>query len=171
MEVESKIAVTESTNLAETLPDLDVIYMTRIQKERFADLAEYEKVKGSYMLGLREARAQSAHRSAVREVAVVSLFTAALLGLAVGAEGVSLAIPSAADAGWLLSYGIVSHCVGWLLIAGSLPRVSPATAGLALLLQPTLSFAWDVLFFARGLTVTELVGAAIVLGAIYLGSR
>jgi aspartate carbamoyltransferase catalytic subunit len=54
LEIESKIPVTESSNLAEALPDLDVIYMTRIQKERFADLAEYEKLKGSYMLGLPE---------------------------------------------------------------------------------------------------------------------
>ena len=30
--------------------DLDIIYMTRIQKERFPDLAEYEKVKGIYKL-------------------------------------------------------------------------------------------------------------------------
>jgi len=28
----------------------DVLYMTRIQKERFEDLAEYEKLKGSYVL-------------------------------------------------------------------------------------------------------------------------
>ncbi len=42
---------------------------------------------------------------------------------------------------------------------------------IALLLQPTLSFAWDVLFFARGLTLQELAGAVIMLGAIYLGSK
>jgi len=28
----------------------NLIYMTRIQKERFADLSEYETVKGSYIL-------------------------------------------------------------------------------------------------------------------------
>jgi drug/metabolite transporter (DMT)-like permease len=124
-----------------------------------------------YMLTLREARARSKHRSAAREVAVVSLATAALLGLAATTEGVSLAIPTLADAGWLLSYGILSHCIGWLLIAGALPRVSATEAGLALLLQPTLSFVWEVLFFARPVTLTELIGAVIVLAAIYLGSR
>ena len=30
--------------------DLDVIYTTRIQKERFPDLQEYERVKGSYKI-------------------------------------------------------------------------------------------------------------------------
>jgi drug/metabolite transporter (DMT)-like permease len=124
-----------------------------------------------YMLTLREARVRSAHRSAAREVAVVSLATAALLGMAATTEGVSLAIPTLADAGWLLSYGILSHCIGWLLIAGALPRVSATEAGLALLLQPTLSFVWEVLFFARPVTLTELIGAVIVLAAIYLGSR
>ena len=124
-----------------------------------------------YMMTLRQARAQAKHRSAAREVAVVSLLTAVLLGIAASAEGVSLAIPSLADAGWLLSYGIISHCVGWLLIAGSLPKVSAVAAGIALLLQPALSFVWDILFFARGITLQEIIGAVIVLGAIYLGSK
>ena len=44
-------------------------------------------------------------------------------------------------------------------------------AGLALLLQPTLSFVWDVLFFARPMSATELLGAGIALLAIYVGSR
>jgi drug/metabolite transporter (DMT)-like permease len=58
-----------------------------------------------------------------------------------------------------------------MFIASSLPNVSPSQAGLALLLQPTLSFAWDVLFFGRAMTPIELLGAAIALFAIYLGSR
>ena len=58
-----------------------------------------------------------------------------------------------------------------MFIASSLPRVSTTEAGIALLLQPTLSFVWDVLFFARPMSATELLGAAIALAAIYLGSR
>ncbi|MGC8566522.1 MAG: aspartate carbamoyltransferase [Caldisphaera sp.] len=34
----------------EAISDADIIYVTRIQKERFPDLQEYEKVKGSYKL-------------------------------------------------------------------------------------------------------------------------
>src|SRR5213593_764444 len=49
-EVSKKIEVTETPSLKEHLRELDVIYMTRVQKERFADLQEYEKVKGSYRL-------------------------------------------------------------------------------------------------------------------------
>ena len=49
-EVSKKIDVTETPSLKEYLRDLDIVYMTRVQKERFADLQEYEKVKGAYRL-------------------------------------------------------------------------------------------------------------------------
>ncbi|MHA2280855.1 MAG: aspartate carbamoyltransferase [Promethearchaeota archaeon] len=39
----------EITNFRKILSTLDVLYMTRIQKERFIDLEEYEKVKGFYI--------------------------------------------------------------------------------------------------------------------------
>jgi aspartate carbamoyltransferase len=42
--------VTETEDLALGASRSDLIYMTRIQKERFADLSEYEKVKGSYII-------------------------------------------------------------------------------------------------------------------------
>jgi aspartate carbamoyltransferase catalytic subunit len=32
------------------MAEADVLYMTRIQKERFADPAEYQRLKGSYVL-------------------------------------------------------------------------------------------------------------------------
>lgn len=40
----------EKTDIKEVLPMIDVLYLTRIQKERFPDLAEYEKVKGYYRI-------------------------------------------------------------------------------------------------------------------------
>ncbi len=39
----------EITNFRKILNTLDILYMTRIQKERFIDLEEYEKVKGFYI--------------------------------------------------------------------------------------------------------------------------
>jgi aspartate carbamoyltransferase catalytic subunit len=38
------------TELADVIPQADIIYMTRIQQERFSDPLEYEKVKNSYVL-------------------------------------------------------------------------------------------------------------------------
>ncbi|MDH3305426.1 MAG: DMT family transporter [Gammaproteobacteria bacterium] len=124
-----------------------------------------------YLLTLRRSRQDSIHRLPTREVAIISLVTAGILGLSALVEGESLTIPGLDDAVWLVCYGILSHCIGWMFIASSLPHVSTAEAGIALLLQPTLSFVWDVLFFARVLTATELAGAGIALVAIYLGSR
>ena len=43
------IRCTKTSAIEEAL-QADVLYMTRIQKERFEDLAEYEKLKGSYVL-------------------------------------------------------------------------------------------------------------------------
>lgn len=40
----------ETTSLEGALPELDVLYMTRIQRERFDDLDTYERLKDSYVL-------------------------------------------------------------------------------------------------------------------------
>ena len=40
----------EVFSLEEAIPSLDVLYMTRIQKERFLNAAEYERLKDSYVL-------------------------------------------------------------------------------------------------------------------------
>jgi aspartate carbamoyltransferase catalytic subunit len=40
----------EFGSLTDVLPETDVLYVTRVQKERFEDPAEYEKVKGAYVI-------------------------------------------------------------------------------------------------------------------------
>jgi len=48
-----------TSRLEETIAEADVLYVTRIQKERFPDLAEYQKVAGMYRVDkklLREAK-------------------------------------------------------------------------------------------------------------------
>lgn len=49
-DLEEKISFSETTDLEEVLPEVDVCYVTRIQKERFPDPADYEKVRGSYQI-------------------------------------------------------------------------------------------------------------------------
>ena len=51
-DIKKRLSFTESTDLEEYIDDLDVVYVTRIQKERFPDEEEYIKVKGSYVIGL-----------------------------------------------------------------------------------------------------------------------
>lgn len=38
------------TSLSEVISKTDVLYVTRIQKERFTDLKEYERVKDSFII-------------------------------------------------------------------------------------------------------------------------
>jgi len=47
---EKKIKYSEFLEMEGNIDDLDILYVTRIQKERFADPEDYERVKGSYVL-------------------------------------------------------------------------------------------------------------------------
>ncbi|MFB6171785.1 MAG: aspartate carbamoyltransferase [Haloarculaceae archaeon] len=47
---EAGASVREHTSLDEVLPNLDVLYVTRIQRERFPDEAEYRAVAGEYQI-------------------------------------------------------------------------------------------------------------------------
>ena len=51
-EIKKRLSFTESTDIDDSIDDLDVLYVTRIQKERFPDEEEYLKVRGSYVVGL-----------------------------------------------------------------------------------------------------------------------
>lgn len=46
----AKIPYREISDLMAALPSSDILYMTRIQKERFADPIEYEQVKNAFVL-------------------------------------------------------------------------------------------------------------------------
>jgi len=51
-EIKKRLDFTESPHIEDHIDELDVLYVTRIQKERFPDEEEYLKVKGSYVVGL-----------------------------------------------------------------------------------------------------------------------
>ena len=44
------ISARETESLSEAIPSCDVLYMTRIQRERFDDPAKYDRLKGAYVL-------------------------------------------------------------------------------------------------------------------------
>jgi len=50
--IKEKIDVVEKREIEGVLPEVDVLYVTRIQKERFPDPAEYAKVRGAYQIDL-----------------------------------------------------------------------------------------------------------------------
>jgi aspartate carbamoyltransferase catalytic subunit len=44
------VQVAQGDDIRAVLPELDILYCTRIQRERFADSVEYERVKGAYRI-------------------------------------------------------------------------------------------------------------------------
>ncbi|MCZ6560988.1 MAG: DMT family transporter [Gammaproteobacteria bacterium] len=125
----------------------------------------------SYILSLRRTRTDGKQRSAVADLALVSLISAALLGVVTTTSGDSMALSWPGEIGILLAYALVAQVLGWLLIAHSLNQVPASRVGLILLLQPLLAFVWDVLFFSRSITPVELAGAILTLLGIYLGMK
>ncbi|MBP6871066.1 MAG: aspartate carbamoyltransferase [Bacteroidales bacterium] len=47
---DNKLDYFQYTDMNEVIPQVDILYMTRIQKERFSDPIEYERVKNAYVL-------------------------------------------------------------------------------------------------------------------------
>jgi aspartate carbamoyltransferase catalytic subunit len=54
---ENEISFRDELNLADVLPEVDVVYQTRIQRERFESTADYEAARGVYVIG-QEAMSQ-----------------------------------------------------------------------------------------------------------------
>ncbi|MGM0546928.1 MAG: DMT family transporter [Bacteroidota bacterium] len=126
-----------------------------------------------YILTLRKSQSvgYKLRYSLIANMMWISLMSAAILGATVLVEpDAHFRIPDIQTWSALIGLGIVGQVLGWVSISKGLPQVNASVAGLALLLQPALAFMWDILFFDRLTTTLEYVGAAIVLGAIYLGA-
>jgi drug/metabolite transporter (DMT)-like permease len=123
-----------------------------------------------FVLLLRKARSMTPALSTSGILLVLSVVSFGGLGLVALASGESFYIPNVRSWAALLGYGVISQVIGWLLISDAMPRVRTSRIGLILLLQPTLTFIWDMVLFGRPTAPIELGGAAIALGGIYLGS-
>ena len=124
----------------------------------------------SYLLTLRKLQSRYDHISPFATIAVISFIAAVFLGIEMLLESASFHIPDTRSWLCLIAYGLFGQVFGWVLISRGIAKVDAAKAGLILLLQPSLAFVWDVLFFARPAGVLELFGCGLALFAIYLGS-
>ena len=121
----------------------------------------------AYILTLK--RLYSVPCGTISVMLLVSAATALCLAVYIVLTGNSFVIPDITSLTSLACLGFLSQCFGWLLIATSLPKTNTSSAGLILLLQPSLSFLWDVLFFNRPTEPLNWLGVFLTLFAIYLG--
>ncbi len=124
----------------------------------------------TFLLVFRKLRSTSESRSPFPAVAVISLSAALLLAPVAVIQGESFSIPDSTSVLVLVVYGLVGQVLGWVLISSGIRKIETSKVGLILLLQPTLAFVWDILFFGRVTTAVEVAGAVLALGAIYLGA-
>ena len=123
----------------------------------------------AYILLVRFLQTKKSFGAVVINMALLSLATSLIMGVQLQLAGESFRIPDGISLAALAGYGFFSQMVGWILISTALPRVQVSVAGLIILLQPSLAFIWDILFFARPTGALEVMGAGLALTAIYLG--
>lgn len=122
-----------------------------------------------FLLILRKLQAEGEQVSFFFNLMLISGASAFFLGFHLALTDASFAIPDRTSWLALLGLGLLSQTVGWTLIANALPRMRASLTGLVLLVQPSLSFVWDVLLFQRPTTLINWLGVLITLAAIYLG--
>jgi drug/metabolite transporter (DMT)-like permease len=122
-----------------------------------------------FLLVLRHLQAAYPRFSFFFNLMLISGAAALFLGVHLAFAGQSFAIPDRTSLISLLALGLLSQTVGWTLIANAMPHMRASLTGLVLLVQPSLSFVWDVLLFGRPTSPTNWLGVSLTLGAIYLG--
>lgn len=123
----------------------------------------------AYLLTMRHEQ-QRETLGPVERLFQVSLCCAVIMGTVTLAEGDSLAIPTLQSAVYLLLLGMFCQVLGAVLIARGLPGLAASLAGLLLLLQPSLSMLWDLLYFELSISLLQTVGVFLTLLGIYLGA-
>ena len=97
------------------------------------------------------------------EATAVATVACVAAGLVIGDADLT---PGWPGVGWLIVLALTSQVIGWLLITTSLPRLPAAITSLTLTVQPVGSVALAALILAEAPTALQLVGVAIVVGAV-----
>jgi drug/metabolite transporter (DMT)-like permease len=123
-----------------------------------------------YLLTLRKSQQIKARLEPTANLALISVVTAIFIAPATIMQGEGFGIPDGKTAVVLVAYGFLCQAIGWIIISWAVVKIDASRVGLLLLLQPTLTFIWDIVFFKRPTTSIELAGATLTLVAIYFGS-
>ena len=101
-----------------------------------------------------------------------------LATVSAGAVALALGIPSHTldldpgwpAFGWLVALAVIGQCIGWLLIAAALPRMSATTGATLMLLQPIGAVLLGIGLLGETPAVLQLVGCAAVVTAVCFAS-
>jgi drug/metabolite transporter (DMT)-like permease len=103
------------------------------------------------------------------DMTVVAAVASLLAGLALGADDLVPAWPSA---GWLILLALTSQVLGWLFINLSLPRLPAAMTSMILTIQPIGSVILGAVLLSEEPTALQLAGCALIVsGLLVVGTR
>lgn len=122
-----------------------------------------------YMMSLKYSLNRSGADPLAMAAALAVLASLLLAAMAL-AQGESFAVHGVKSVLALATLALVCHAGGWFLITRSMTTVKGGLVGLILLLQPTLAFVWDILFFGKPVNGVELAGVGLALLGIYIGT-
>ncbi len=124
----------------------------------------------AFLLSLRKLQSEQIGVSIFYVLMMVSVTTSVYIALEMLRADDTFKIPDLQSFLAMLALGLFSQTMGWILITNALPKVRTSLSGLILLLQPSLAFVWDVLFFDRPMRLINWLGVLMVLVAIYAGA-
>jgi len=121
-----------------------------------------------FIVCVRSAERFRAGLDALPRTALVSGFGAAFL-LPMAAFWEEVPLPVGRDLYLVILLALIAQVVGWYLLTKNLTKVPVSRAGLIILAQPLFATLFGAIAFNEQLNLTQLLGGALVLAAIYLG--
>jgi drug/metabolite transporter (DMT)-like permease len=113
-----------------------------------------------FLLMLRQGSDPQRPAGPLFDSTLASTITCAAIGVVVGDLDLT---PSWSATGWLVVLALSSQVIGWLLIAGSLPRLPAAVTSILLTFQPVCSVIFAALIVDESPSALQLGGAACIL--------
>ncbi len=123
-----------------------------------------------YILTINEVQKEQNFINSVWNIMLISMICSFIMAGEVLYTNETFKIPNIKSLSAMLCYGLFCQVLGWLIISKNISKVKITTVGLILLLQPSLSFLWDILFFSRPTTFVDLFGVFFTLTGIYFGT-
>jgi len=121
----------------------------------------------AYLLLIRKGRDRTHAAGPILDATIACLFAGLVAGIVFGDFE---PVPSLPGHVWLLLLALSAQVVGGVLLAVALPRLPAATTSLILLGQPVLAVIFAIIILSEAPSALQLVGVALVIGGVALGS-